>query len=177
MVWGSSRTSLPLASPRHLCWEPRSLCLAGLQQLPASHRMAVGAALGAASTLWGQMHRNGTCCGGTSAGLHVLGDRGRDLQVPWDGSGLGSAAAQAALAWKAVPAAGCGAPACSRRSSLDSCNVSLACLSFHGVSILQPPSVLIPGGRGWGCLPWHRVAGAGIQAVLGMPEFYMQQQF
>lgn len=72
------------------------------------------------------------------------------LAPPWLGwgSGLGSGPGGCAGCWlgSACPEA----PACSRRSSLDSCNVSVACLSFHGVSILQPPSVLIPGGRGAG---------------------------
>lgn len=71
----------------------------------------------------------------------------------WDRSGLGSVAMQAAPAWEAEPATGSGAPACSGRSNFDSCNVSVACLSFHGVSILQPPSVLIPEEGGGGVHP------------------------
>ena len=152
-------------------WVQQDLPPVGIPQAPALVAavplpgQAVGAALGAASALRGQPR-----CGGASGGA-------AGCRQGMDGPCLTGTGQDSAPAWEAVPAAGSGAPACSGRRSLDSCNVSLACLSFHGVSILQPPSVLIPGGRGRGCLPWHRMVGAGIQAVLGMPEFYVQQQF
>lgn len=179
MACGLSRTSLPSASPGCLCWGPSPsarwgcsgcrLPTARLGVLPSEQPLHYGAECTVVVAAAGEPVQ-GYVCWGMEAGAR------RSLPCR-DGSELGSVAAQAAPAWEAVPAAGSGAPACSGRSSLDSCNVSVACLSFHGVSILQPPSVLIPGGRGRGCLPWHRVVCAGIQAVLGMPEFYMQQQF
>lgn len=147
-----------------------SLCPAGPQPLPAPHGAALGAALGAASALRGRTHR-----GGAGTGLRVRGDGSRVSPVP-SSPGRVRARAGGSGAWEAAPAAGSGAPACSGRSSLDSCNVSVACLSFHGVSILQPLSVLIPGGRGrvFTLAPRGRRRDP---SGLGMPEFYTQQQF
>lgn len=162
-----SRTSLPSASPWGLCWGLGSLSPAGL---PASRRTALGAALVAGPNAPRWCRLQGTDArpwvqGGWRQGLH-------GPQLAWTGPGSAPQPRR-----RLQPAAGSGAPACSGGRSLDSCSDSVACLSFHGVSILQPPSVLIPGGRGRGCLPWHRVAGAGIQAALGMPGSCVQQQF
>lgn len=74
---GVEQNLLPIGIP----WVPvlgaASLCLAGLQWLPASHHAAVGAALGAASVLRGQMHCSGAshkgartaCAGGRRQGI------------------------------------------------------------------------------------------------------------
>lgn len=82
-----------------------------------------------------------------TAVVPVLGDGGRDSPVPtvpgWVRTWLYGRSGSSSLGG----CAGSGALACSGRSRLDSCSVSVACLSFHGVSILQPPSVLIPGGK------------------------------
>lgn len=120
MGCGSSRTSVPPASPGERGPSAR-------WALPLEQHLCYGA----------------EC----TAVVPVLGDGGRDSPVPtvpgWVRTWLCGRSGSSGLGG----CAGSGALARSGRSRLDSCSVSVACLSFHGVSILQPPSVLIPGGK------------------------------